>query len=161
MKNPLFFVILLTAMSNSAFSQVDYSELKSRYEISCGIPDSAQIVETFNFLDSLKSFEISVGEKEFLYDYGWVHYMKYLKWKNLGDLKIAATSFEKSWKEFQDIAALWNLGGIYRVLGECDKAIETTELYIEKMPDKSLIDYKQVYYRYKFCWLNSRNVDSQ
>lgn len=142
---------LLLVFTFSAYSQVDYLEYKERYSLSCGIPDSSVIVRNQTLVDSLENVEIKNGKQQYLYDHGWVYYMRYIKWKEIDDLKKAAASFEECWKEHGNLPALWNLGTIYRALGDCDKALNLTELYIKSSPDSIPIDYKQVYYRYKNC----------
>lgn len=59
-----------------ALSQVDYLEFKERYSLSCVVPDSMVIVKNQQIMDSLHPFEITNGEKEYLYDYAWVYYMR-------------------------------------------------------------------------------------
>ena len=144
-------LVFLLTLSYLACSQVDYLEYKDRYNLSCGIPDSAVIARNQQLVDSLQHMKISSGKKVFLYDHGWVYYMRYIKWKNLDDLRVAAVSFEKGWTEHNDLNALWNLGTIYRALENCDKALDMTDLYINSVPDSIPVDYKQVYYRYKYC----------
>ena len=101
-------------------------------------------------MDSLQAFEITDGGMEYLYDYAWVYYMRYMKWKNLDDLQVAAETWEKGWSDYQDLHALKNLS-VYRVLGDCKKSLDYTELYLENVPDSIPVDYKQIYYQYKFC----------
>jgi tetratricopeptide (TPR) repeat protein len=134
-----------------SYAQIDYLEYKKKYNLSCGTPDSTLIVENQNLLEALKYSEISEGKQQFLYDYGWVYYMRYLKWKEQSDLETAASSFDKGWEDFNDLNALWNLGTIYRKLDNCPKALSSTETYLENVPDSINVNYKQVYYRYKLC----------
>jgi tetratricopeptide (TPR) repeat protein len=151
MKRTTITLLLLVALTFSGYSQVDYIEYKERYNLSCGIPDSSVIVRNQQLVDSLENVEIIEGRQQYLYDHGWVYYIRYLKWKELGDLEKAATSFESGWAEYHDLTALWNLGLIYRVLGKCDKALDMTDLYVNTVPDSIPVDYQQVYYRYKHC----------
>lgn len=151
MKQSIAILIFLLTLTFSAHAQVDYIKYKYQYNLSCGIPDSTVIVRNQVLVDSLESMEIINGRKEYLYDYGWVYYMRYVKWKDLDDLKKATSSFEKGWTEYKDLSALWNLGVVYRVLGNCKKALDMTELYLKEVPDSISVDYKQVYYRYKNC----------
>jgi hypothetical protein len=151
MKQTTTTLILLLTVTLSAYSQVDYIEYKDRYNLSCGIPDSSVIVRNQQLVDSLQNLKITNGQKEYLYDHGWVYYIRYLKWKDLTDLKISASSFDKGWNQYQDLDALWNLGGINGILGNCEKSLDLTELYLQEIPDSIDVDYKQVYYRYKFC----------
>jgi hypothetical protein len=151
MKETFQITCILLILPLLAASQVDYLDYKKKYNLSCGTPDSALIVENQNLLEALNYEEISHGKQQFLYDHGWVYYMRYVKWKNQEDLKIASASFEKGWDDFKDINALWNLGTVYRKLDDCPKALRTTELYLENIPDSVDVDYKQIYYRYKLC----------
>lgn len=151
MKRTTITLFLIVALTFSGYSQVDYLEYKKRYNLSCGIPDSSVIVRNQQLVDSLDNVEITQGKQQYLYDHGWVYYMRYIKWKDIGDLEKAASSFESGWTEFNDIYALWNLGGIYRPLGDCNKALDMTDLYINSVPDSIAVDYQQVYYRYKYC----------
>ena len=146
--NTLAFLVFQTF---SAFSQIDYNEYREYFNLSCGIPDSTVIIQNQQLVDSLKSMKIVAGEQEYLYDHGWTYYLRYLKWKDDDDLKKAASSFERGWKEYNDLTALWNLGTIYRALGNCNRSLDMTELYIKEAPDSIPIDYKQVYFRYKNC----------
>lgn len=133
-----------------ALSQVNYLEFKERYSLTCVVPDSMVIVKNQEIMDSLHPFEITNGEKEYLYDYAWVYYMRYMKWKKLDDLKIAAETWERGWNEHQDLIALHSLW-VYRVLGDCKKSLDYTELYLENVPDSVEVDYKAIYRRYKYC----------
>ncbi len=151
MKRKTTILIFLSVLTLSAFPQVDYIEFKNQYSLTCAVPDSAVVVRNQILLDSIQSVEIVNGEKEYLYDFGWVYYMRYLKWSDMNDLKISASSFERGWHEFKDLSALWNLSGIYRTLGDCTKSLDLTETYLQEVPDTISVDYKQVYYRYKFC----------
>lgn len=151
MKHSLLTLLFLTGFVPIVYSQVDYLEFKDQYNLSCHIPDSSVIVRNQHLVDSLHTLKIIRGEKEFLYDHGWVYYVRYLKWKDLQDLEKAALSFEKGWTEHQDLAALWGLGGISRTLGNCEKALDLTDLYIDEIPDTVKVDYRQVYTRYKYC----------
>jgi hypothetical protein len=143
--------ILLSSLPFAALAQVDYLEYKHKYDLSCGSADSSVIARNQVLVDSLQSFAIVNGEKQYLYDYGWVYYMKYTKWQHLDDARTAASSFEKGWEQHKDLNALWNLGGLYRVLGDCGKSLDITELYLQEAPDSTDVDYQQIYYRYKFC----------
>ena len=151
MKHTTTIVIFLLTLTFSAYSQVDYIEYKDRYNLSCRIPDSSVIVRNQQLVDSLENVEITNGKQQYLYDHGWVYYMRYIKWKELDDLKKAAASFEEGWTRHNDLTALWNLGTIYRALDNCEKALDMTELFIKSVPDSIPVDYKQVYYRYKNC----------
>ncbi|WP_417590289.1 hypothetical protein [Owenweeksia hongkongensis] len=146
-----FSLFLFITISLHSFSQVDYIDFKERYSLSCGVPGSAIIVKNQILIDSLQPFEITNDEMKYLYDYGWVYKMRYMKWKNIDDLRIAVSSFEAGWKQYQDLTALWNLGTLYRPLGDCEKALDYTELYLEKVSGSVQVDYKQIYYRYKYC----------
>lgn len=146
-----FYIILFITITIPSFAQIDYSDFKTRSGLSCGIPDSTTIVNSQRILDSLESFEIINGKAEYLYDHGWTYYLSYMKWKNASDLQRAVGYWEEGWSDHQDLVALWNLGSAYRPLGECEKALDYTELYLKNVPDSVKVDYKQVYYRYKFC----------
>ena len=87
MKKSTAIIVFLLTLTFSAHAQVDYIKYKERYNLSCGTPDSIVIVRNQLLVDSLESMEITNGGKEYLYDYGWVYYMRYLKWKELDDLK--------------------------------------------------------------------------
>jgi len=154
MKQQTILLLLLLSLTYSAQSQIDYLDYKERYNLSCGIPDSSEIVRNQLLVDSLDNLEIGNGRQQYLYDHGWVYYMRYIKWKEKNDLEIAATNFENGWEEYQDLNSLWNLGTIYKALGDCDKALKMTDLYIDSIPDSVTVDYKKVYYRYKYCWKN-------
>lgn len=156
-KRIILTLTFLALLSLPAWAQVDYLEYKEKYSISCTIPDSAVIMSNQQLMDSLQSLEITGGEKVFLYDLGWLYYMKYMKWKNREDLEKAASTFERGWNEHQDLGALWNLGGIYRRLENCEKSLNLTELFIEQAADSVDVDYQQVYYRYKHC----RKIESK
>ena len=73
-----------------------------------------------------------------------------MKWKKLDDLKIAAETWERGWNEHQDLIALHSLW-VYRVLGDCKKSLDYTELYLKNVPDSVEVDYKAIYRRYKYC----------
>ncbi len=140
-------------LSLQSFGQIDYTKLRDQYSVSCGKIDSTELLKNQTFLDSLSQFEIIKGEDKFLYDYAWTYYRRYLLWRHEKDLEISIEYNQKCWSKHQDIKALWNLGSNYRIFGDCDKALEFTELYISELKkiDESLIDYQQIYYRYKFC----------
>jgi len=138
-------------INNSAFSQVNYFDFKDRYDLSCGLPDSTHILANQHLVDSLYGLIINIGEKEFLYDHGWVYFMRYQEWRDIQDLKVSVSSFEKSWAQFQDLSALWNLGSIYKELGDCRKALDFTELFVNEAKGKKEIDYQQLYFRFKNC----------
>ena len=134
-------------------SQINYHDYKARYEISCGWVDSVTLITTQALLDSIDRLTIVEGEGEFLFDKGWTYYRRYMKWKQTEDVQIAADAFEQAWLKYGDVAALWNLGGMYTDI-DCKKAIEYTEAYIKeaKTAPELDVDYKQVYYRYSGCW---------
>jgi hypothetical protein len=144
-------IVILVSSSLPGFSQVDYLTLKHKYSLSCASYDSVSVVKNQLIMDSLQSIEITNGKKQYLYDHGWVYYIRFAKWNNKEDAEIAAMSFEKGWNDHQDINALWNLGLIYRLLDKCTKSLDMTELYLQEAPDSTDVDYQQIYYRYKFC----------
>ncbi|WP_417610887.1 hypothetical protein [Owenweeksia hongkongensis] len=74
-----FSLFLFITISLHSFSQVDYIDFKERYSLSCGVPDSAIIVKNQILMDSLQPFEITNDEMKYLYDYGWVYKMRYIK----------------------------------------------------------------------------------
>ncbi len=152
MKNTLTLVTCLF-ISITALGQINYLKLRANYTASCGKMDSLELRANQLFVDSIAQFDIINGEEEFLYDYAWTYYHRYLKWKKEEDLEICIKYNEQCWKHYKNLSALWNLGSNYRSIGNCDKSLELTELYIIEMNkiDKTLIDYKQIYYRYKFC----------
>lgn len=141
----------ITVFVTQAISQVDYLDFKERFSLSCHESDSTKIVENTHLLDSLQSVTLTGGQQEYLYDYGWTYYTRYLKWNDIEDLQKAVLSFDRGWEEFEDLGALWNSGGMYRELGDCNKSLELTEAYIEHFPEDREVDYQQVYLRYKFC----------
>lgn len=140
-------------LSLKSFGQIDYTKLRGQYSVSCGKIDSTELINNQIFLDSLSQFEIINGEDKFLYDYAWTYYRRYLLWRQEKDLEMSIKYNQKCWDQYHDIKALWNLGSNYKILGDCDRALDLTELYITELNkiDKSLIDYQQIYYRYKFC----------
>ena len=136
------------------FSQIDYLELRDQYTLSCHKSDSIELIQNKRFLDSLTEYKITNGEEKFLYDYGMTYYTIYLKWKSIDALLKSTEANQKCWEEYQNYNALENLGMNYGILGDCDKKLELTELYIKEMIKNELdeyIDYKEIYYRYKTC----------
>lgn len=152
MKKQTLLLLLLIGLTYSAQGQIDYLDYKERYYLSCGTPDSSEVVRNQLLVDSLDNFEIVNGRQQFLYDRGWVYYLRYLKWKDKKDLEIAATCYEQGWIEYQDLSALWNLVVIFKALGDCEKAIKMVDLYIDTIPENKTVDYQSIYYIYKNCW---------
>jgi hypothetical protein len=148
---PLTIPILIFVLSMSGVSaQVDYLKLRDRYQLSCRMVDSVELSEAKEFFDSIAQFDIRPGLMEYYSDHAFLHYLLYLKYSNLDDLKMAANSYEYCYVEYHDLDALWSLGMVYGALGDCKQSLWFTELYLEEMPDAE-IDYKQVYLRYKRC----------
>jgi hypothetical protein len=149
------FPILLLFISETAFSQVDYEALRDKhYTLSCGAIDSVDLIRNQVFVDSLLHEDLGVQRERFLNDYSMVYYTRYLKWKDLGDIRISLKYTKECWETYQNTKALWGLGHSYGILGDCDKELELTELYVKTMKEngnEEFISYKQVYYRYKFC----------
>ncbi len=137
--------------TNSTTSGIDYLAIKKGYALSCSIPDSASIVRSKFVLDSLAAFEISHGQKEFCYDRAWTHYISYLKWKKLEDVKQAQVYWESGWHKYQDSRALWNLATTAKILGDCKASLDYTEEYVQLFPEDIKNRYDQLYLRYKFC----------
>jgi hypothetical protein len=137
-------------IGHSVAAQVDYDKLRHRFTLSCGIPDSLTLVAQQTFVDSVASCKITRGEAEFLTDRGWVYYMRYVRWSLNDDLIMATRIYETSWQKFQTLSSLWALGTLYRQSGECERSLAATEQYLE-LAEPSIIDYQQIYLRYKFC----------
>lgn len=135
----------------SIASGVDYLAIKKAYALSCSIPDSASIVRSQFVLDSLAAFEIVNGQQEFCYDRGWTHYISYLKWKKLEDVRQAKSYWESGWQKYQDSRALWNLATAAKILGDCKASLDYTEAYVQHFPEDIKHRNEQLYLRYKFC----------
>lgn len=153
MRNILI-TLLLLSLSTVVFSQVNYLQLRDHFTVTCGKIDSTDLVKNKQFLDSLAHFEIIEGEEQFLYDIGFTYYRMYGKTHNESDLLLSSKYNQACWDKFQNPYALWNLGMNCSALGECEKSIELTELYITTMKEQKqeeYIDYQQVYLMYKHC----------
>lgn len=130
---------------------IDYLAIKKTYALTCSIPDSASIIRSTQLLDSLAAFEIVNGQQEFCYDRGWTHYISYLKWKKLEDVRQAKSYWETGWQKYQDSRALWNLATAAKILGDCKTSLDYTEAYVKAFPEDAKNRYDQLYFRYKNC----------
>lgn len=136
------------------FGQVDYMELESKLVRSCGVPDSITLVKNQHFLDSLIGLDINNGKEKLLRDIGMTYSKRYLKWKDLADIEKSKSYFLQCWEQYRSMPSLWNLGACYGAADDCQEQLRLTELYIKVMKEagqEELINYKQVYLRYKFC----------
>jgi len=144
----------LLILSTAGFSQIDYLEIESQLQRTCGIPDSITLKQNQIFLDSVIQLQVVTGKEKLLRDIGMVYFKKYLKWKDIADVEKSIYYHLQSWEMYESTSSLWTLGDCYKMLGDCSEHLRLTELYIEKMKEKEqekLIDYEQVYFRYKFC----------
>jgi len=147
-------ITLAVFLSFTLPSQINYLDIRDQYSVSCGQIDSSELIQNQIFVDSLMNLSITKGRDKFLYDFAWVYYRRYLKWKDISDIRTSNKYNNECWELFGSTNALWNLGGGYGILNDCDKKLELTELYIKTMKDQDqeeYISYKQVYYRYKSC----------
>ena len=147
-------IILFSILSTAGFTQVDYLAVESHLQRSCGIPDSITLIQNQLFLDSVIQLQIVNGKEKLLRDIGMVYFKKYLKWKDKADIEKSIYYHLQGWEVYESTTSLWNLGDCYKILGDCSEHLKLTELYIKKMIEKEqeeFINYKQVYFRYKFC----------
>lgn len=143
-------ILLFLALPKGAWSQVDYGAFEHRFTLNCGRPDSLNLVQNKRFIDSLSTVGVSANEEQFLRDRSMLSYQFYLLWKNEVDLIKAKDDALVCWERFKNTPCLWDLGTMYRVLGDCDRAILYTDRYIQEVPEER-INFKQVYLRYKLC----------
>ena len=123
--------LLISIFSIVASPQVDYQEYKSRYDLSCSIPDSAEVFKTKARLDSIQAVGVSNGEEDFLLDYGWAYYMSFLTTEDTAFLAESAKSYEVALQKFENNYVLYQLAFIYKALGKCKKSCSLLTRYIE------------------------------
>lgn len=134
--------------------QIDYMKLENKLVRTCGVPDSVTLVKNQHFLDSLILLDITNGKEKLLRDIGMTYSKRFLKWKDLADIEISKGYFLQGWEQYHSTSSLWNLGACYGFVDDCQEQLRLTELYIKVMKEieqEDLINYKQVYLRYKFC----------
>lgn len=134
-------------------AQINYPEFKDLYSL-CGWPNEKQAAEFAHAYDSAAQLEI-IGDTfgYFNKDAGFAHYKAYLVLDDDKYLESAIPYFRKSWFIDSNIYGLWDLGGMYSCQENPDSTLKYTELYIRevrKLGFDSIIDYQQVYFRYKF-----------
>lgn len=151
MQRTFFFIGCLYFLGFESSAQVDYLALKEQFTLSCQRPDSTTIIKNQLFLDSIAELKLSHGHWAYAYDSGWLYYMRYAVWKQAKDLKTACDYFEEAWERHGHVMALWNLGDLYRQMGQCERSIDATEAYLNAVPDSLDVDYELVYLRYKLC----------
>lgn len=149
----LLITLLFSAATFLLSAQVNYPEFKDQYSL-CGFPNAQQAVEFAHAYDSVASLEI-VGDTfgYFNKNAGFAHYKAYLVLDDPAYLESAIPYFKKSWFTDGNIHGLWDLGGMYSCQENADSTLKYTEMYIQearKTGQDSLIDYQQIYYRYKF-----------
>lgn len=141
----LFVLIVAIILGNQLLAQINYLEYKSKNNLSCVLPDSTSVMESKHSLDSLSAFEITDGLREFYYDYGMTYYMCYAFWKKPEYMQKSTEMYTKCWEEFKLSSSVWNLMFNHMFIGDCDKAEEYLDLYLEHVEDtEEIVDYQQI-----------------
>jgi len=141
----VFMLAFVVTLSKQLDAQVNYLEYKSKNNLSCVKIDSITIKESKHLLDSLSSYEITDGLKEFYYDYGITNYMCYAIWKKPEYMQKSIEMNTKCWEEYKLSSSVWNLIISHTSLGDCDKAEEYLDLYLEHVEDTEIVvDYHQI-----------------
>lgn len=134
------------------FSQVDYNDLRNQYKVTCTRTDSASVMQSLKFLDSLSQFKINDGLDAYLYDYGMIKSLMHSKWNNEKDLKEALGYYEEGYsiRRISDFA--WQIAFTWMVLGECEKSQDYLNQFLELRKKEGLeIDDFQVSYIRRSC----------
>lgn len=126
-------------------AQVNYKNLRSEYLITCKRTDSASVIKSQKFLDSLSQYPISEGRDWFLYDLGMTYYIRYAKWKDVSDIRKSLSYFEEGFRDYQSSDFAWHLT-LYNEVGECGKSLEFLDKFLTLRKKEGIeIDYEQVY----------------
>lgn len=141
----VFMLAFVVTLSKQLDAQVNYLEYMSKNMLTCTRTDSTTVMESKHLLDSLSAYEITDGLKEFYYDCGMTYYVCYAFWKNPEHMQKSIEMNTKCWEEYKLSSSVWNLIISHTSLGDCDKAEEYLDLYLEHVEDTEIVvDYHQI-----------------
>ncbi|TVR40520.1 MAG: hypothetical protein EA392_03685 [Cryomorphaceae bacterium] len=144
---------LMSLVHQSTSRSLNYADFAHLYRSSCGATDTSDVLFNQQLLDSLNNLEVAGTRGEFLYHRGWTYYLRFAYWGNPKDLEVSKSMFDEAWREHKDIGALWNLGVIAALEGDCHALIDYTNTFVKeanKFPDFELDD-AEVAARYEAC----------
>ena len=153
MKKHFLILPMLLLFSTQLFSQkLDYLKLKRNLKlITCTRMDSATVLGTYNFLNSLDSNKIAKNKFWYFYDFGMCYYTMYLASKKNADLQLSITKLKSALKiNSKSTSVFWNLSFDYSLLGECEKSADALAKYL-RYAIKEEIDTTQVGWLKKRC----------
>jgi len=144
-------LVLCLCEALSVIAQMGYLDYEERVLLPHGSLGLTTVSRNIVLTDSLTISEIGNGGKAFLYDRGLKYYRRHALWRDRKDSEISTPSFLSAYKEYQHQMELCNLGLNCRLFDDCNKSIESTELYLQALHEDQAFDSKQIYCRYKHC----------